>query len=267
MKRRYPFLISVPHGGTMVPRSLRDRLALTGTGILYYCDPETRRIFRYRERVEAYIDTNISRMVVDLNRPPLPLPGRDPDGIIKRRTIDGKEVYRPGMFLNMREAQKLLQKHYFPYHQAIDELIDRNDVKIAFDCHSMLPSGSCGQNDAGRPRPAICLSNNGDRRGRAKKDSVITCPEAWIVRLAGAFRASFPPGTDVAINTPFSGGFIANAHYWRKGVPWVQVEVNRALYENGDPMGRKNPAPDPARIRTVRENVWSALTLFWDGLC
>jgi len=142
VKNRYPFLISVPHGGTTVPDSVRPRLLLTDEELLYYCDPLTRVVFGYKDRVEAYIDTPISRMVVDLNRPPLPLPLRDPDGIIKLMTIDGREVYRPGDIPDMHIIHTLLMTHYFPFHQQIDELIDRHPVRIAFDCHSMLPQGS-----------------------------------------------------------------------------------------------------------------------------
>lgn len=264
MKKRYPFLISVPHGGTEVPAALKDRLALTGRELRYYCDPATRQVYAFKDRVAAYIDTDISRMAVDLNRPPLPLPGKDPDGIVKRTTIDGKDVYLPGRFPAIPEILPVLQAHYFPYHQAIDELIDRRHVAIAFDCHSMLPSGSCNQDDAGKDRPAICLGNNGDRRGRAKKNGVVTCPAETLAALADAFKETFPGGTAVTINDPFPGGFIVNAHFWRKGVPWVQVEVNRALYENGDLMGTRTVAPDPRRIRTLRRQVWTALARFWD---
>ncbi|OPY39136.1 MAG: N-formylglutamate amidohydrolase [Methanoregula sp. PtaU1.Bin051] len=264
MKKRYPFLISVPHGGTEIPADLRNRFALTEAELLYYCDPETRLIFGFRDHVAAYIDTKISRMVTDLNRPPLPLPGRDPDGIIKVRTIDGKDVYRPGQFPDMQTIHRLMMAHYFPYHQRIDELIDKCPVEIAFDCHSMLPVGSCGQNDAGKGRPLICLGNNGNRHGRAKKGSIATCRPEMIEALAGAFRDTFAIRKEVAINNPFSGGFIANAHYWRKGIPWIQIEVNRSLYENSDTSGGKRAGPDPVRIRTLRGQVWKALTLFWD---
>ena len=204
-------------------------------------------------------------MAVDLNRPPIPLPGKDPDGIVKLRTIDGKSVFCDGQFPAMPQIQQLLMAHYFPYHQKIDELIDNTPVKIAFDCHSMLPFGSCHQNDAGKDRPLICLGNNGDRRGRAKKNSVVTCPPETVQALAEVFRDVFALECEVAINNPFSGGFITNAHFWRKGIPWIQIELNRSLYESGDPAGPFNNKPDPARIRALRQKVWKVLTRFWDS--
>ena len=263
MKQRFPFLLSVPHGGTKVPVHIRPLLLLTDEELRYYCDPLTRVIFGYRDRVTAYIDTPVSRMVVDLNRPPLPLPLRDPDGIIKLRTIDGRHVYRPGQAPDMSLIHNLLMTHYFPYHQQIDALIDRHPVRIAFDCHSMLPYGSEHQKDAGKARPLICLGNNGDRRGRVRKGSIATCSEEWITALAGVFSEEFSLDREVAINNPFSGGFISNAHFWHKGVPWIQIEINRALYE---PAPASASPENDTRYRAIalREKIWKVLTIFWD---
>ncbi|MDD4136850.1 MAG: N-formylglutamate amidohydrolase [Methanoregula sp.] len=260
---RYPFLISIPHGGEEIPQELAGRLALTKPDLWYYSDPATRELYGFGSLARAFIDTPVSRMAVDLNRPPLPLPPRDPDGIIKLRTIDGKAVYREGQFPDMELIHRVMMAWYFPFHQRIDELIDQRDVKIAFDCHSMLPVGSMEQNDAGKTRPLICLGNNGDRKGRAKKNSIATCPESWINALADGFREEFSDSV-VAINNPFSGGFISNAHYWRKGIPWIQIEVNRSLYEPEPASGTgKIPGRDET-VAVLRERIWHVLTTFWD---
>jgi len=260
----YPFLISIPHGGVEIPRELAGRLALRRREIRYYSDPLTRELYGFGSSVQASIDTPVSRMAVDLNRPPLPLPPRDPDGIIKVRTIDGKAVYREGLFPDMHLIHRLMMAWYFPYHQHIDELIDQRDVKVAFDCHSMLPVGAGEQKDAGRKRPLICLGNNGDRKGRARKGSIATCPEPWIQALADEFRSEFSLDHEVAINNPFSGGFISNAHFWRKGIPWIQIEINRALYEPERAPGIF-PSPDSAGpARALRGRIWRVLAAFWD---
>jgi len=238
-------------------------LLLNDEELRYYCDPFTRVVFGYRDRVAAYIDTPVSRMVVDLNRPPLPLPLRDPDGIIKLMTIDGREVYRPGHVPDMHLIHTLLMTHYFPFHHQIDELIDRHPVRIAFDCHSMLPYGSESQKDAGKKRPLICLGNNGDRRGRERKGSVATCSEEWIDALASVFKEEFSLEKEVAINNPFSGGFISNAHYWHKGIPWIQIEINRALYEP-DPSSPRPEEDTRERAIRLREKIWKVLTVFWE---
>ena len=257
MTSRHPFLISIPHGGTIVPDTIRPRLALTDNELRYHCDPDTRQIFRFGQRVAACIDTSISRMIVDLNRPPLPLPPKDPDGIIKTRSVDGKAVYLPGCIPDISLIHRLLMEHYFPYHQRIDELIDKEKVKIAFDCHSMLPQGSAEQLDAGKKRPLICLGNNGDTYGNPVKGGLITCPVEWVTTLEHYFREEMGEFGPVAINDPFSGGFIANAHFWRKGVPWIQIEVNRSLYE-------PTPKSEPVlSVPELRERIWGVLETFW----
>jgi formiminoglutamase len=263
VKRRYPFLISIPHGGTRIPPELDGRLQLGKKDIRYYSDPDTRKLFGFGGRVAAHIEAEISRMLIDLNRPPLPLPPRDPDGIIKIRTVDGRPVYREGKVPDLPLIHKLLMAWYFPYHQKIDDLIDDRGVAIAFDCHSMLPRGSGEQKDAGKKRPLICLGNSGDRTGQAGKNGLTTCPPGWVQELALEFRKEFSLGREVAINNPFSGGFIANAHYWRKGIPWIQIEVNRALYEPGR---HEIPEESPACYsgRELRERIWHVLTRFWD---
>ena len=137
-------------------------------------------------------------------------------------------------------------------------------VRIAFDCHSMLPYGSESQKDAGKARPLICLGNNGDRRGRARKGSVATCSEEWINTLAGVFKEEFALTNEVAINNPFSGGFISNAHYWHKGVPWIQIEINRLLYEPAlSSAASGNDTGDRALL--LKEKIWKVLTVFWTG--
>jgi formiminoglutamase len=263
---QYPFLISIPHGGTEVPPPVAGRFALNPRELAYYSDPATRTLYQFGNAVGALIDTPISRMAVDLNRPPLPLPPRDPDGIIKVRTIDGKPVYREGQFPDMELIHRLMMEWYFPYHQRIDELIDTNDIQIAFDCHTMLPFGSAEQKDSGKKRPLICLGNNGDREGRSVNGGIATCPEAWIHALADEFRREFASGFPedaIAINNPFSGGFISNAHYWRKGIPWIQIEINRSLYEPAE--GIDNIAnPEDRQLSLLRERIWKVLTGFWD---
>jgi formiminoglutamase len=262
MNARYPFLISIPHGGTEVPDEIRSRLLLSDEELFFYCDPLTRDLFGFEDWVDAFIDTSISRMVIDLNRPPLPLPPKDPDGIIKRRTVDGREVYRPGMVPPIEQIHALMVKHYFPYHQRIDELIDSHCIKVAFDCHSMLPYGSSVQKDAGKPRSLICLGNNGDMRGNLRPGSIATCPAVWIAALADAFRNEFSYDREVVLNDPFRGGFVSNAHYWHKGIPWIQIEVNRALYES-DGSGNKPPEKTCDRVLELREKIWNVLTAFW----
>jgi formiminoglutamase len=263
--RRYPFLISVPHGGTRVPEEVSFLFALTKAEIAYYSDPATRALYQFHDRVVSYLDTDISRMVVDLNRPPYHLPPRHPDGVVKLRTVDGKPVYRDGSLPDIRVIHRLLMDHYFPYHAKIDHLLDPGRIAFAMDCHSMLPHGPPSHRDAGKERPLICLGNNGDEKGEQRPGSLSTCPAPWIQALAAAFREEFGESGKVTTNKPFSGGFITNAHYWHKGIPWVQIEVNRCLYENGTEVPGTSLIGHDDLLFTGKR-IWNAICSFWDHL-
>jgi formiminoglutamase len=167
------------------------------------------------------------------------------------------------MVPSIDQIHALMVRHYFPYHQQIDELIDRRHVKVAFDGHSMLPYGSAVQKDAGKPRPMICLGNNGDGQGNSRPGSIATCPAHWIAALADAFRDELSFDREVAVNDPFRGGFISNAHYWHKGIPWIQIEVSRALYES-EGYGDNTPEKISGRVLVLKERIWHVLTAFWE---
>jgi formiminoglutamase len=266
MNGLYPFLISVPHGGTTVPDELCNRLALSVSEIRFYSDPATRVVYDFRDRVPAYLDTPFSRMAVDLNRNPLDLPPRRPDGVVKSRTAFGTPVYREGCFPKMPLVQGVLMRHFFPYHERLDRLLDTGKVQLSFDCHSMLPVGPPDQKDAGARRPLICLGNNGDRTGKSRKGGLATCPAEWICRLAEAFRAEFPGKGEVAVNVPYSGGFIVNAHYWHRGIPWIQLEVNRSLYEPDGSVPEDYRQPSRECLLDLRSRIWEVLSDFWDSV-
>ncbi|MDD1678992.1 MAG: N-formylglutamate amidohydrolase [Methanomicrobiales archaeon] len=258
---RYPFLISIPHGGLIVPEEIGDCIALEPKEIIYYSDPFTRQLFDYRDRAEMVLDSTISRMVIDLNRPPYALPPRHSDGAVKLTTSDRKPVYFSGKDPDITLIHRMMMRYYFPYHARIDQVLQKDSIGIAFDCHSMLPLGPPASRDAGRERPLICLGNNGDRDGKAKKGRLATCSAAWMAALADAFRAECQLGDEVAINDPFSGGFITNAHYWHTGTPFVQIEVNRSLYEPDDLSSYPG-----MHLPTLRDTIWNALAGFWDGV-
>jgi len=254
MPNIYPFLISVPHGGVEVPEEVRDAVFLDQEAISYFSDPGTRKIFDLSDCVCACIDTPISRMIVDLNRPPYHLPPKRWDGVVKTRTATGIPVYKEGQFPDITLIHRLLLKYYFPYHAMVDRLLEGGRIILAIDCHSMLSFAPEQDRDPFRKRPLVCLGNNGDRDGNPRKGSLATCPGEVIRALSYEFKEIFPDEGSVALNTPFRGGFISNAHYWHKGVPWVQLEVNRSLYEDRGEDG----------CLALQDSIRKILSGFWD---
>ena len=110
----YPFIISVPHGGITIPEEVRDRIALSPEKVTFYSDPGTREIYDLRSRIAAFIDTPVSRVVVDLNHPPYHMAPKYPDDAIKSMTGFGTPVYRNDRFPDINLVHRLMVKYFFP---------------------------------------------------------------------------------------------------------------------------------------------------------
>jgi formiminoglutamase len=259
MRSRAPFLITVPHAGLEIPDEVADLLALQPAELAQLADPASDALYDFGRRVAARLEARVSRLVVDVNRPPYHLPPLHPDGAVKSRTPDRRAVYRSGGPPPIEVVHGLMMRHYFPFHEAVDGLIDTRGIRCAFDCHSMEPVGPPLAKDAGRHRPVVCLGNHGDPNGEPLRGRLATCPPAWIRGLADHFRGAFPEG-EVAINRPFPGGFTPMAHYWHRGVPWVAVELNRGLYETPD------GAIDDGAVEDLRDRCWDVVAAFWEDV-
>ena len=261
----YPFIISVPHGGTIIPEEVTGRISLSSSEVTFYSDPGTREIYNFRPRVAAFIDTDVSRVVVDLNRPPYHMAPKYPDGAIKSMTGFGTPVYIDDRFPDIDLVHRLMVKYFFPYHELIDRLTDEHRVRIAFDCHSMLPLGLPNQDEKGRARPLICLGNNGDLNGAPRPGVLATCPQGLIQELAQHFRGEFGNEGAVLINSPYAGGFISISHRWHRDIPWVQIEANRKLYER-ETFGPNQPGyVDKSAVKELQGRIWDVLAGFLDN--
>jgi len=216
MATPYPILISVPHGGTLTPPELADRVVLSVADLFDDIDPLTREIYACADLVTRWQGAEVARTFVDLNRRRDDLD--NPDGVIKKTTCFGVPIYatEPDPTL----IEKLLVRYYDSYHEALARHAGDERVAVLVDCHSMLAVGPRISPDTGKPRPMICL---GDRNGT-------TCPPELTDALADSLRRAFGLGDDqVVCNQPFSGGHITR-HYAGNPKPSLQIELNRALY-------------------------------------
>ena len=262
---RYPFLFSIPHGGISVPPEIRGLINLSRRDIIFNSDPHTRLIYGFGDVAEALVDFEVSRIFVDTNRAPYQYPPRTQDGVVKVITQDGTPVYRKGLVPGRELIGVLLERYYFPFHSRLADLTDTRPIEIAFDCHSMLPASPPVRRDAGRPRPLFCLSNRGDKNGNPlRKGGLVTCPPEWLSALAGSLQAEFDGEGQVLMNDPFRGGFITVAHHRRTRTPWLQIEINRGLYETEEYIDSETHLVDEARIADIRRRIFSAITGFWD---
>jgi formiminoglutamase len=204
-----PILVSVPHAGLEMPDEIEGLNLLTPEQIAEDGDEGAGRIYDLERDVEAFVTTEVARAFVDMNRAPDDIRR---DGVVKTHTCWDVPIYRRP--LSGAVVEILIERYYHPYHQRLTELAAEG-VIAGIDCHTMAAVGPPVGPDPGVERPAICISN-GDG----------TCPREWLGALAMCLGRSL--GKEVAINHPFTGGFIIRSHATE--LPWIQLEFSRAPF-------------------------------------
>jgi formiminoglutamase len=262
-----PILVSIPHGGWKVAEEIKHIWALCKKDAFHDGDPFTSEIYDFFDRVEFQIVMEYYRAVVDLNRQPDDIAPQNPDGVIKSHTCWNVPVYKKGSLPDERLKKILLDKYYFPYHKKIEEQIKNPDIKLAIDCHSMAAKSPPIEADAGSVRPLICLGNLGDENGEIEPVfKRVTCDPELIRFMADEFRMVFQhedlevdPPARATMNVPFNGGNITR-RYSGRGVPFVQIEMSRALYLTKYYFDETNLKVKESRIKDLNKKVWHVLS-------
>jgi len=204
-----PLLLSLPHAGSLVPALVEHLCLLREKEIVDDSDGGADEIYLpLEEEVAALVTTVVARAIVDMNRD---ASDRSKDGCIKTHTCWNVPIYRDP--LSEAVITELLEVYYHPYHTSLSE--QAAFARCGIDCHTMAAKGPPVGPDAGKERPAICISN-GDG----------TCPKEWMTALASCLERVFEK--EVFINWPFKGGFIIRSH--SRELPWIQLELSRAPF-------------------------------------
>ena len=189
----------------------------------------------FRDALPAYANVKSPRVAAGL-------------GTIARVVASGAEIYKRK--LAFADAGHRIAAYYQPYHHALEDLLVATRREFGFcillDCHSMPSIAGPMDDDAGRRRQADFIL--GDVHGQSCSAGIVRMIEKTLREL----------GYLVAINTPYSGGYITR-HYGRphKGIHTVQIEINRALY-----MDEERIAPLPGKAELSRD-----MTLLAQRVC
>ncbi|WP_433990257.1 hypothetical protein SuNHUV7_16790 (plasmid) [Pseudoseohaeicola sp. NH-UV-7] len=184
-----------------------------------------------------FLKAGVPRAYLDLNRSPDELDpaliegvekhGHNPRvasglGVIPRVVANGRAIYRGK--LRRAEAQRRIDQYWYPYHHALQNLLDQalsdHGRAILIDCHSMPHEAMDGIARSGVKRPEIVL---GDRFGAAANGEIVD-------RIESAFATA---GFVVSRNAPFAGAYVTQA-YGRPSRQQhaIQVEIDRSIYMN-----------------------------------
>ncbi|WP_088286278.1 N-formylglutamate deformylase [Ideonella sp. A 288] len=225
---RTPLLLSLPHVGTHIPDALRPRYVDRALQV-EDTDWHLERLYAFAlDLGVSVLVPQISRYVVDLNRPPenAPMyPGANNTELCPSRFFTGEPLYRPGQGPDDAEVARRVQQWWCPYHDALQGELQRLRAEhghaVLFDGHSIkseLPWLFEGQ---------LWDLNLGTVDGRSCAPSL---REALSQVLAGQHRYTH------VVDGRFKGGHITR-RYGRpdEGIHAVQLEMCWRCYMHEAP--------------------------------
>ena len=246
-----PIVLSSPHSGQIYPSCLLREVRLKMAQLRRLEDSFVDHLFDTGPRLGIpFLHARFARAFVDANREAYELDATMFDealpayanptsakakaglGTIPSR-IGGQGIYRSKFSLD--EAERRIRMAYWPYHHALQRLIDDGRARfgqvLLLDCHSMPSFSASGALVNGVRGNGLIDFALGDRFGSSCQPSIIHRAEAFL-RSKG-FR--------VARNRPYAGGYITS-HYGQPdiGVHALQIEVRRGLYMNEKTMQLHN---------------------------
>lgn len=215
-------VVSMPHVGTFVPRSigrqLRDCAAARPD-----TDWHLPRLYDFLEEIGAtVIQATHSRYYVDLNRPPDGsnlYPGRDTPRLCPVDTFHAEPLYREGEPA-AQEIARRLEAVWRPYHRRLEREIARvraeHGIALLWDAHSIVSvaprlfEGRLPDFNLGTAEGASCAPELAERLSVA------------LARHAGYTWV---------LNGRFKGGYITRRYgNPARGVHAVQLEMAEAVY-------------------------------------
>ncbi len=247
-----PLLVSIPHLGTEIPQPLRSAYVPRAIDV-EDADWHLDRLYSFAEELGASVlQPNVSRYVIDLNRPPddRPMyPGASNTELCPTRFFTGDPLHVPGGAPSAEERIQRRSTYWAPYHQALQAELDRIRAEHGFvllwDAHSIRSQ-----------IPWLFEGRLPDLNiGTAGGDSA----DAAVAQAVEQAAARHPQYTHV-LNGRFKGGYITR-HYGRPAdnVHAVQLEMCQCTYMREAPPYDYDEARAAQVQPVVREMVEAAL--------
>lgn len=248
-----PLIFSVPHAGTGLPADIGARLtphALT----LPDTDWHVEQLYDFAPALGAgMIRANVSRYVIDLNRPPQDeslYPGQATTGLCPPIEFDGTPIYLHGGSVAEDEVARRRRTYWQPYHDALAAEIARVKARhgyaLLFDCHSIASTvprlfpGLLPDLNLGTVHGTSCALGLQDAIAQVMRESDLTH----------------------VVNGRFVGGHITR-HFGKpaENVHAVQMEKGQDCHLMDDGSNRLDPAK-VARLKPVLRRIAEAM-LAW----
>lgn len=248
-----PLIFSVPHAGTDLPPAIAERLT-PHARTLPDTDWHVEQLYDFVPDLGAtLIRANVSRYVIDLNRPPQDeslYPGQATTGLCPPIEFDGTPIYRDGKPVPVDEVAVRRETYWQPYHDRLQAEIarvkERHGYALLFDCHSIasrvprLFPGTLPDLNLGTVHGASCAGSLQDK-------------------IAAVMQKN---GLTHVVNGRFVGGHITRA-YGRPSdnVHAVQMEKGQDCHLMDDGSNRLDPEK-VAKLKPVLRRIAEAM-LAW----
>ena len=253
-KGKVPILISMPHCGTSIPNEISDLLTKEARST-----PDTDwhipLLYNFLETLDvSIISSNISRYVVDLNRPPdggALYPGQNTTNLCPLNQFNGLHLYKNKKKLSLKEITNRKDCYWAPYHNQIVKEISRLKslfgFVILYDAHSIaseVPNLFSGK------LPDL---NFGTAKGESCDLRIEKAIENTLIKSPYSF----------AVNGRFVGGYITR-HYGnpQNNIHSVQMEISQINYMSED----KTFSFDQNRAQKLRSTLQKIINilLLWN---
>ena len=250
-----PILISVPHCGIKIPPELKNQYKPHLIQELDDTDWFVDRLYDFAPTMGiTMITANVSRWVVDLNRDPQSKPlytdGRVITALCTTTTFLGEPIYQDERKeVEPSEVQRRLKEYYVPYHNAIEENIQRLHKKfekiLLWDCHSIRQTVLSIHKEK---FPDLIL---GDADGTSASPEMIGIAMNTLQSQNYSFSHNYP----------FKGGYITR-HYGNcaKNIHALQLEMSKVNYM--DAAEKQYHPARAAKMQLLLENTFAKLNQY-----
>ena len=139
-----PMLVSMPHIGTAIPPELQSAFVPRAVHV-EDTDWHLAQLYDFLPALGiSVLQPQISRYVIDLNRPPddAPMyPGSSNTELCPTRFFNGDALYKPGQEPSPQEMQRRRSAYWQPYHDAVAGELQRlkalHGFALLWDAHSI----------------------------------------------------------------------------------------------------------------------------------
>jgi len=261
MTIKLPILLIIPHGGYGIPEEFTGYYSLTPSELFFESDGGADKIFNFREKVNSIVNTEISRLFVDMDRNYKDVYPVTKDGVIKKSTSMNRPVFMGKYYPDEIAISNILKRYYYPFHQNIKKAIE-DRPSLIIECHTHMPVGPANAPDRGMPRPLVITGYTADNREELARTATADMALGLASLMGKALEKEGDTVTSsYSLDNKHNTGFIMNT-YGRNEIPMLYVSISRSLFLTDRYFDIKGMRIDIKRLDRLNNIVYGVIENF-----